>query len=567
MYVATLSSTVNCCHFVPSPNRKNIKMVLGKNLWIFCALVFGFCNAKLDENMFGPEGSELLKELKESGVIDQFEEELEKMLHEQKNTVKVDDAKVVETEGNAEKDPVTDFIESYVKEKNIKLDSRILEHLANLPVSDEGEAKHYVHLTQVLDKIYDLGKLDDVETDKKVLDVIKRVKSLPVMKTSLNKLNNVEDQVSADESEKTKQQTTATNEVFDSATVKMVTDFIKNFKKKPEFLLDVVLPMLVQQGLISNDVVKTAKMYGKGFLKSEYFGIFIDSIANSIEAFASSSAGIKMIQLIPHFLDPDNMNKDVMHLVRIEAEKSLDELTSRLENSDNLEQVVASVAGGGVMMVNYVKDLLKDEMKMAIGNTFLISQGLPAIKPRKLTESLFDLANKCIKVFTTWKIDLSPYKDETLKQFALIEKEYITASEFGRLTDSEQKTLIARFLTENMVEPVQNLWKIRSHIFGHPNGKSCAESLLCHLNAHMKSQSKTKSEVTKVFSLLTVFTWTLDGSGTGLDQWKLYQAIWNGQKTETNCSEQYTPSGKENICHILPWQSGMMSLNFEHNEL
>lgn len=567
MYVATLSSTVNCCHFVPSPNRKNIKMVLGKNLWIFCALVLGFCNAKLDENMFGPEGSELLKELKESGVIDQFEEELEKMLHEQKNTVKVDDAKVVETEGNAEKDPVTDFIESYVKEKNIKLDSRILEHLANLPVSDEGEAKHYVHLTQVLDKIYDLGKLDDVETDKKVLDVIKRVKSLPVMKTSLNKLNNVEDQVSADESEKTKQQTTATNEVFDSATVKMVTDFIKNFKKKPEFLLDVVLPMLVQQGLISNDVVKTAKMYGKGFLKSEYFGIFIDSIANSIEAFASSSAGIKMIQLIPHFLDPDNMNKDVMHLVRIEAEKSLDELTSRLENSDNLEQVVASVAGGGVMMVNYVKDLLKDEMKMAIGNTFLISQGLPAIKPRKLTESLFDLANKCIKVFTTWKIDLSPYKDETLKQFALIEKEYITASEFGRLTDSEQKTLIARFLTENMVEPVQNLWKIRSHIFGHPNGKSCAESLLCHLNAHMKSQSKTKSEVTKVFSLLTVFTWTLDGSGTGLDQWKLYQAIWNGQKTETNCSEQYTPSGKENICHILPWQSGMMSLNFEHNEL
>ena len=44
------------------------------------------------------------------------------------------------------------------------------------------------------------------------------------------------------------------------------------------------------------------------------------------------------------------------------------------------------------------KGLMKDEMKMAIGNTFLISQGLPAIKPRKLTESLFDLAAKCIKV-------------------------------------------------------------------------------------------------------------------------------------------------------------------------
>ena len=43
--------------------------------------------------MFGAEGSELLKELKESGVIDQFEKELEKMLHDQKdNEVKTDES-------------------------------------------------------------------------------------------------------------------------------------------------------------------------------------------------------------------------------------------------------------------------------------------------------------------------------------------------------------------------------------------------------------------------------------------------------------------------------------------
>ena len=69
--------------------------------------------------------------------------------------------------------------------------SRILEHLSALPISDEGEAKHFVHLTQVLEKIYELAKLDDPEVDKKVLEVIKRVKSLPIMKTSLNKLGDV----------------------------------------------------------------------------------------------------------------------------------------------------------------------------------------------------------------------------------------------------------------------------------------------------------------------------------------------------------------------------------------
>ena len=68
------------------------------------------------------------------------------------------------------------------------MDARILEHLSVLPISDEGEAKHFVHLTQVLDKIFELATLDDPEVDKKVLDVIKRVKSLPIMKISLNKL-------------------------------------------------------------------------------------------------------------------------------------------------------------------------------------------------------------------------------------------------------------------------------------------------------------------------------------------------------------------------------------------
>ena len=38
--------------------------------------------AKIDDELFGPNGSAMLKELKDSGVIDQFEKELEKMLHE-----------------------------------------------------------------------------------------------------------------------------------------------------------------------------------------------------------------------------------------------------------------------------------------------------------------------------------------------------------------------------------------------------------------------------------------------------------------------------------------------------
>ena len=83
---------------------------------------------------------------------------------------------------------MVEFIQSYVEEKSLPLDQRILDHLATLPVPEKKLTKHMVHLSQVLDVIFEIAIRDDPELDQKVLEVIKRVQSLPVMKTSLNKL-------------------------------------------------------------------------------------------------------------------------------------------------------------------------------------------------------------------------------------------------------------------------------------------------------------------------------------------------------------------------------------------
>merc|ERR1712021_112763 len=186
--------------------REIIKIIMDTKVFLSLIFMISVSYGKLAESMFGAQGSELLKELKESGVIDQFEQELEKMLHQQKNA--------------GETNPITEFIDSYVEAKEITLDSRILEHLSVLPISDEGEAKHFVHLTQVLDKIFELATLDDPEVDKKVLDVIKRVKSLPIMKISLNKLN----EPTIEESPK-KPEPVAQNELIDSGVIQMVVEF------------------------------------------------------------------------------------------------------------------------------------------------------------------------------------------------------------------------------------------------------------------------------------------------------------------------------------------------------
>ena len=349
--------------------------------------------AKLDPDMFGAQGSELLQELKESGVIDQFEKELEKMLHEQKPT---EEEKNEETTPEETTDEMVEFINSYVEEKQIKLDPRVLEHLATLkPAKPEDYPKHFVHLGQVLDTIYQLGQMDSTEIDQKTLEVIKRVQSLAVMKTSLNKLLKKEPAATEEvpkkgwiqkEGESLRDPEIAkknanlkdhpANFALSSDTeglVPMVSEFIRNVRAKPEFILEVMLPIFSEYGLIGPDVVEMVKLYGKGFVKSENFGIFLESLADGFEAFAKSEGGLRMINIIPQLMEADNKDT-VMSLFEAEAEKTWKDFADKMSSSDVTEKTLNVVAGGLVSGVNFIQDLMKDDMKMAFANTFLISQ-------------------------------------------------------------------------------------------------------------------------------------------------------------------------------------------------
>jgi hypothetical protein len=339
--------------------------------------------------------SDLMKQLKESGVIDQFENELKEMLKEKEGTAVPQ--KVAEKPATESKNEVSEFIHSYIEEKNIPLDARILEHLSKLPICDEGQVKHFVHLTQILDKISEIALLDDKDLDKKVIDIIKRVKSLPVMKTSLNKLIHAEPDSPTLIQKKVDKEAESSSNELELGVSHMVRDFMGKLKKKPELILDTVLPLLSQYKLVSDSTIQMARMYGQGFVRSENFGYALDTIADSIDVFAQSAGGKRMIALAPQILAADD-KESIMDLIRTETESSWEDFFGRLDNSDVADQFVSAVANGFTSTVTYVRGMLKDDMKMALGNTFLISQGFPAIKPKKLTESVFNLADKCIRV-------------------------------------------------------------------------------------------------------------------------------------------------------------------------
>ena len=112
-----------------------------------------------------------------------------KLLGPDTNEINVEEKPTKKAEPKQENnEAVTEFIQSYVEEKSFPLDQRILDHLASLPVPENKVTKHMVHLSQVLDVIFEIAIRDKPELDQKVLEIIKRVQSLPVMKTSLNKL-------------------------------------------------------------------------------------------------------------------------------------------------------------------------------------------------------------------------------------------------------------------------------------------------------------------------------------------------------------------------------------------
>ena len=288
---------------------------------------------------------------------------------------------------------MVEFINSYVEEKGIKLDTRILEHLATLKPSTPTDPKHYVHLGGVIDVIYKLGQLNDAEIDKKTLDIIKRVKSVAVMKTSLAKL--ILDNIKTEPNEpkmgyirkeglkKRDPEIAKKNEhirnhplsaeLESEGMIPQIIEMIKRIKAKPEFITEIMLPIFSEYGVVGQESIEMIKIYGAGFLKSESFGVFLDSIADSLEIFDKSEGGKRLLQILPKVMEAESREK-VLEVFQEVGEESWAEVSNNLFNSDMTENTVGGLALMAVKGVNYIQTLLKDEMKMAFANTFLISQ-------------------------------------------------------------------------------------------------------------------------------------------------------------------------------------------------
>lgn len=75
--------------------------------------------------------------------------------------------------------------------------------------------------------------------------------------------------------------------------------------------------------------------------------------------------------------------------------------------------------------IQAVHETVNDNMRMTMVNTFLLTQDLPALNARKLTQSFLKILSKISTYFTSWKVDVKKL-EKLVNDFVFeFEKNYI----------------------------------------------------------------------------------------------------------------------------------------------
>ena len=133
-----------------------------------------------------------------TGMMDQFQEKFSQMFVKEKGATQQKDTshatkqneEFLHTEDEIDNDPqydVYEFAKSYNKEKKLELNDKIIFYLSDLTIGDSYHV-HTAKLTGILDQIGQISRLKNKNLDGKVVDLVRRVKSLAIMKTSLERL-------------------------------------------------------------------------------------------------------------------------------------------------------------------------------------------------------------------------------------------------------------------------------------------------------------------------------------------------------------------------------------------
>lgn len=328
--------------------------------------------------------ADLLKGLKDSGVLDNVKEELEKMLHEKKVDVdqlrdELSKAKAhLPTPKEKVEDPAMTFIQKYVQEKGFKLSAETLKKLASIPGGDD-KTMHFVQLTGAIDK---LATSKDKET-RFLKDKFAAIKDLKEFLEAKPKVEKPKPKVKNDQGSKKEDKTN----VSPSKVAQTIRMFTGMAKVNPEMLVSTLFAMLAKYEIIGKESMKEMMTYSSAFVKSQTFVEGITYCGESLASLAESETGGKMFELVP-LLFTEEGREEAYDKIKAETEDKWGQFFHAITNSDMKDDFLLQCGEGINSAYKYV---FKDEMKMMMANAFLMSQQMPPLMPKNVLESLIDI--------------------------------------------------------------------------------------------------------------------------------------------------------------------------------
>jgi len=546
---------------------------------------------------------EILKAMQDSGVLNEWQDKLDDMLYEGNE---VETGPVDHLNPQAV-DMLTSFVDAYTAENNIKLDASIIVSIVrrvqktpspNLP-------QIFVQLSPLIDVVSALNKKTDqlnniidrqgpvFESPAKTKDILHTLTEN--LKSELVRLT-LDTPKAKEVPPPPKKKKSATKEKKQQGGGLDIADYLtlgstllkggnagqimSLLSGEADFnsMLS-LLPQLIESGNYKDILSKMIfgyldqSPYGPiiknmydNFINSDQGKSTMDSVYYYVEMLAKSESGRRLVNILPKLMVTKDL-ETFLEIVHVEAEYNWAQVFENIENADYKEKTLEQLADYLVSAYNFVKKPPPSSMMARAPiflNGFLISKGIPAFDSKRPTESLTAIINKCIKLFSTVKLDVTPYVKAASNTLTKSIETQSKGIKFDKLTTTQKKNLVARILDTELVEPAQAVWSI--YDFASKN-LDCAQHLLCQVNHKERSRGvESRIAVAKMTSLATAWALAQSKKRHGEKYFNLYKkAVWSGTNGDDCMSEYTIESGS---CNLFPWQSkDFMSTSYDHIEL
>jgi len=283
------------------------------------------------------------------------------------------------------------------------------------------------------------------------------------------------------------------------------------------------------------------QQYGARFLESEQGVVLVDGFNTLLENVAVSESGQRFAKLVPQLL----VTKDLQSLLEVlgeEAEWNWGLFFANIENSEYRTSFVDSAAENVVKGYNMIlhppRDSVVSQLPLMI-NGFLISYRIPAFDSNTPTKSLIAILNKCIRLFTTWKLDTTPYVKQVHEAFTESFEKQMKGRTFDKLSSEEKKAVISLLIDSELVSPIQTVWQVYKQAASQPQ---CAEQFMCSINQREKKSKQGRTRQAVVSGASLAAGWTLSHASREV-YWSLYNAVMAGSKG-ADCLASY-PSARD----------------------